>query len=849
MRFLSRLKKPNRTLLMQLIFTIVAFAAMAVMSYIFLSSTVRQSLVRHADSVLDATEDRIISTLQEFESTLDGFAEVTREMLLRGDSVEMLQKYMEEISSFAFLDGKKSSGIRDFFGYIEAVPGEPVLISGSQWDVPEGYQPEEQEWYRKATGTDGGVETKPYISETGETMYTYAKNILDEQGIRLGIVCLNVQIDLMGQNIVETALNQGGYGMLINQEGLVMFHPNEEFRGVNMRDSVIPIYIFAEEIGSGTEIFERPLISFKDEKAVVFFRTLRNGWHLGLVTPEKQYYRSIESIGFFLGILAAAFATILIGILIRLDAARAKSDEESRQKSAFLANMSHEIRTPINAIVGMTAIGKTVGAVERKDYCFSKIDDASRHLLGVINDILDISKIAANKIELSPTDFNFEKMLQQVVNVINFRVDEKRQKLSVYIDKTIPSVLYADDQRLAQILTNLLGNAVKFSPDNSPISLKARLLGEHDGLYTIQMEVKDEGIGISPDQQTRLFQSFQQAESSTTRKYGGTGLGLSISKSIVELMGGEMGVTSEMGKGSTFTFSVNVKRGDDTKYGLTVQNVNWENIRILTVDDDRDILEYFHEIVKSFGANCEVAMDAGEALHLVEQSGDYNVYFVDLKMPGVDGITLTKEIRAREKEPGHSIVIMISSADLSMVEDEARKAGVDKFLLKPIFPSAIADIINECIGIVNDKTQKSSIDINGLFEGRHILFAEDVEINYEIVRTLLEPTLATIDCAVNGAEAVQMFIREPEKYDLIFMDVQMPEMDGYEATRQIRSVNVPRAKKIPIIAMTANVFKEDIEKCFAVGMNAHLGKPLDMDSLLSVTMKYLNMPAESSENL
>ncbi len=525
-------------------------------------------------------------------------------------------------------------------------------------------------------------------------------------------------------------------------------------------------------------------------------------------------------------------------MLIRLDAARAKSDEESKQKSAFLANMSHEIRTPINAIVGMTAIGRTAGVLERKDYCFSKIDDASRHLLGVINDILDMSKIAANKIELSPTDFSFEKTLQQVVNVINFRLDEKRQKLSVYIDKSIPKVLYADDQRMAQVVTNLLSNAVKFTPEGGNIEVITRLVSDEDGVVTVEIEVIDDGIGISAEQQSILFQSFQQAESSTTRKYGGTGLGLSISKNVASMMGGDIKVRSEFGMGSSFAFTFNAQRGDDKKYGLAYQNVNWGNIRILTVDDDLDILEYFHEIVQGFGASCEVAAGAEEALRLVSENGSYNIYFVDLKMPDVDGIALTKEIKAREKEPGHSIVIMISSADLSAVEDEARKAGVDKFLLKPIFPSAIADVISECIGIVNDIMDETPLELNGIFKGRSILFAEDVEINREIVLALLEPTLIRIDCAVNGLEAVNKYMQSPG-YDMIIMDVQMPEMDGYEATRQIREREAGGSKHVPIIAMTANVFKEDVEKCIAAGMDGHLGKPIDMNDMLRVMMKYL----------
>jgi PAS domain S-box-containing protein len=382
----------------------------------------------------------------------------------------------------------------------------------------------------------------------------------------------------------------------------------------------------------------------------------------------------------------------------------------SRAKSSFLSNMSHEMRTPLNAIVGMTVIGRKAKDIERKNYALDKISDASAHLLGVISDVLDMSKIEANMLGLSPVEFRFEKMLQKVVSVINFRVNEKRQNLTVNLDDAIPAAIIADDQRLAQVVANLLSNAVKFTPEEGSISLTASLIGEENGICTIQVSVSDTGIGISEEQQKKLFNSFQQAESNTTRKYGGTGLGLAISKSIVEMMGGKIGIQSELGKGSVFTFTVQAQKAS-------------------YIEDNSD------------------ADDAAD----------------------------------------------------------------------------------------NGKT-----DITGIFEGSSILLVEDVYLNREIVMALLEPTRLSIDCAENGAEAVRMFTKNPDKYSLIFMDVQMPEMDGYDATRRIRAMDIPKAKTIPIVAMTANVFREDIEKCEAAGMDSHIGKPLDLDELLNKLRSYLN---------
>ncbi|MFP3040850.1 response regulator [Treponema primitia] len=523
--------------------------------------------------------------------------------------------------------------------------------------------------------------------------------------------------------------------------------------------------------------------------------------------------------------------------------AREEALSSTKAKGDFLANMSHEMRTPMNAIIGMTNIAKSSADPEKKDYCLSKIEDASNHLLGVINDVLDMSKIEANKFELSFTEFNFEKILQRVVNVNNFRVDEKEQNFTVKLDKNIPRTLIGDDQRLAQVITNLLSNAIKFTPQHGSIQLSTFFEKEENGVCTIRIEVRDSGIGISEEQQRKLFTSFEQADSNTSRRFGGTGLGLAISKRIVEMMDGHIWIVSELDKGSTFAFTIQAKRGSE-KNGLLRPGINWKNVRLLAVDDDSDIRSYFLDVAQQLGLRCDTAAGGIEALAMVEQKGSYDIYFVDWKMPGMDGVEFSRRVKERSSGTSgvsqpESVVIMISAAEWSTVMDEARRAGVDKFLSKPLFPSAIADCINECLGAENvlaENQQPGQID---RFEGSHLLLAEDIDINREIVLALLEPTAIVIDTAENGREAVERFSQNPDKYDMIFMDIQMPEMDGYEATRRIRALDNKRAKEIPIIAMTANVFREDIERCLEAGMNGHVGKPLAMDEVLTKLRTYL----------
>ncbi|GHT34858.1 hypothetical protein FACS189427_02970 [Planctomycetales bacterium] len=391
--------------------------------------------------------------------------------------------------------------------------------------------------------------------------------------------------------------------------------------------------------------------------------------------------------------------------------ARQQAVLASAAKSTFLSNMSHEIRTPMNAIIGMTAIARSSDEIIKKDYCLNKINEASTLLLGIINDILDMSKIEANKLEIVNQEFELEHFLSQVINIINFRVEEKEQQFSVFVDKHLPKIIDSDEQRLSQVLTNLLSNAAKFTPEHGSISLTMKLLDEKDEQCLIQFNISDTGIGLTEEQQSRLFSSFEQADKSTSRKFGGTGLGLAISKRIVEMLGGTIWVTSQIGHGASFGFTIRCKR-------------------------------------KSFD-----------------------------------------------------------------------NANIDR-----------------CIA---GSRKKIPLDIKGIFEGKTILIAEDVKVNREIIKAQLAETKVDIDFAVDGRSAISIFSAASSKYDMIFMDMQMPEVDGIEATASIRKLNIPEAEKIPIVAMTANVFKEDIDKCIAAGMNDHVGKPLDIQIVIDKMKRYI----------
>lgn len=521
--------------------------------------------------------------------------------------------------------------------------------------------------------------------------------------------------------------------------------------------------------------------------------------------------------------------------------AKERAEENAKAKSNFLANMSHEIRTPMNAIIGMMNLAMGCDDIERIKYCLGKIDDASTHLLGVINDILDMSKIDAGKLELSQSDFVVEKMLQRVCDIINFRAEQKKQDFLIKVDKDVPVAIKTDQQRLSQVLTNLLSNAVKFTPDEGKIGLQIHMVEETDQTCKLLFEVTDTGIGMSDEQIAKLFQSFEQADSSISRRFGGTGLGLAISKNIVGLMGGTIGVDSKPDVGSRFYFTVTVQKGKADYKTRLRPGINWNKIRLLVVDDAPEVREYFKDIAANMGLFCKTASNGYEACDIIENEEAYHILFVDWMMPEMDGLELTRRIRERYGE--NIIIIMISVAEWSVIEESATKIGVNNFISKPLLPSRIIDCINENIGHesygIEERKEKEEYAPDE-FIGKKILLVEDIEINREIMIGLLDETGIQIEIAENGLIACEKFAKNPSAYDLIFMDIHMPEMDGYEATTQIRSMVLPQSKNVPIIAMTANVFKEDIEKCLEVGMDDHIGKPIDWDTLMAKLRYYFN---------
>ena len=508
-------------------------------------------------------------------------------------------------------------------------------------------------------------------------------------------------------------------------------------------------------------------------------------------------------------------------------------------KSEFLSRMSHEIRTPMNAIIGMTAIAKKSDDVVKIKECLRKVDDSSRQLLSIINDVLDMSKIESGKFEITSYEFDFERMIQNVINVVQVRMNEKHQRFLLDFNISYKRKMISDELRLSQVLINLLGNAVKFTPDLGTIKLKIDETTLEDDTSLLHVEVIDNGIGITPEAQGRLFTSFEQVDGSTSRKFGGTGLGLAICKKIVTLMDGTIWLESEIGKGSSFIFEVKVKWGSEHQPYANKTGIK-DDMRILVIDDSAAALEYYKEIISGFSFMCDAVLSGREGLKLIEKSlengNPYNVLLLDWRMDDMDGFETAVEIKRLMNDDIE--ILIVSSVDWIDIEEDMSKIDLTHFLPKPVLPTVLYNTIT---GLTANVTESSEGKKIGGYDwsGKKMLLVEDIEINREIIISVLTDTNIDIESAENGEIACEMFRKNGDIYDIILMDIQMPVLDGLEATRRIRMMKTAKSADIPIIAMTANAFKEDIDNCINAGMNSHIAKPIDADTICDDIAKYL----------
>ena len=507
------------------------------------------------------------------------------------------------------------------------------------------------------------------------------------------------------------------------------------------------------------------------------------------------------------------------------------AETANKAKSSFLSNMSHEIRTPMNAIIGLDNIALNDPDIsEQTRNYLEKIGTSAHHLLGIINDILDMSRIESGRIVIKHEEFSFSKALEQVNTIISGQCRDKGLHYDCRTKGKIDEYYIGDDMKLRQVMINILGNAVKFTPEGGSVTFIIEDVARMDNKATLRFTISDTGIGMSKEYLPRLFEAFSQEDASTTSKYGSTGLGMPITKNIVELMNGHIEVASEKDVGTTFTVTITLGQANHMILDSESVDLHPHEMSVLVIDDDRIACDHAQLILGQLGISCDMVLSGKDAVEMVKmrhaRREDYNLILVDWKMPDMDGLETTRRIRAIV---GHDTpIIILTSYNWDDIEEDARKAGVDTFAAKPLFAGTVMDEFREAFKKKNAKLARETADLTG----RRVLLAEDVAVNAEIMMMVLSMREMQVDHAENGRIAVEMFAgHQPGYYDAILMDMRMPEMDGLEATRLIRAMDRKDAKEIPIVALTANAFDEDVQNSMQAGLNAHLSKPVEPEIL------------------
>ena len=576
------------------------------------------------------------------------------------------------------------------------------------------------------------------------------------------------------------------------------------------------------------------LLNSKEEKMLLAYTPVAatTGWTLLSLIPESDLNVNTEN-WLLIGSISAALVVLFIIDLLfiqsfnkKLRIAAMAADAANKAKTDFLSTMSHDIRTPMNAIIGLTAIAQNnLDDTEATGENLRKIGLASNHLLTLINDILDISKVESGKLSLSPVTFSIVETVENLVNLSQPMIKEKNLDFNFRTNRMEKEYLYADQLRLNQIYINILSNAVKYTEPGGSVNVdlweEESRIPDH---IKLTYQVSDTGIGMSPEFMERMYQPFSRQTDSRVNSIQGTGLGLTITKRMVDLMGGTLDCQSEQGKGTTFTIIIDIPVSDRQR-----DDIRLDPIDVLVVDDDEVFLQTAADTLGSLGAATECAKSGVEAIEMIskrhKEGRNYNVVILDWKMPDLDGIETIRRIRADLDE--NVPILLISAYDRSEIEDAAKAAGANGFVSKPLFRSTLYDNINQLLG-KKVKSVEPEEDYSDL-EGIRILVAEDNDINWEIIQATLAMFGISSDHAENGRICVDI-INKAEKgyYTLIFMDVQMPEMNGLDATRTIRKLENPYAASIPIIAMTADAFSENIAECLNAGMDGHIAKPIDI---------------------
>ncbi|WP_325213550.1 hybrid sensor histidine kinase/response regulator [Oscillibacter sp.] len=691
-----------------------------------------------------------------------------------------------------------------------------------------------------------------------------AEYIMSDGTVATALVA-SLPADYIAETLSLYSENTLVYSHIIRRDGTFVIRSGDAFRE-NYFDRIQAMF---EEQGESGEQYIRELeaamdagedyttlLTFGSERRHLQCNKLPySEWFLIAVLPYGQLDESVNQLSrtwlymAFLGCAVVLTALFLVFLqysrllqeqMAELEKARKEAVHANKAKSEFLSNMSHDIRTPMNAIVGMTAIASAnIDDKQQVQNCLKKITLSSRHLLGLINDVLDMSKIESGKLTLNMDQVSLREVMDSIVSIAQPQVRSKHQQFDVFIHDISTENVCCDSVRLNQVLLNILGNALKFTPDGGliQVSLYEESSPKGEDYVRTHILVKDNGIGMTPEFKAKIFESFVREDSARVRRTEGSGLGMAITKYIVDTMGGTIAVESELGQGSEFHVTLDLQRAETPEEEMILPEWN-----ILVVDDDQQLCESTTASLKSIGVKADWALNAEKALEMLDHRAQlrdhYHIILLDWKLPDMDGITAAKEIRRRFGD--ETPIMLISAYDWSEIETEAKDAGITGFISKPLFRSTLFYGLKPFIDNAGAAAEQLHEEKYADFTGRRILLAEDNDLNWEIANELLSDLGMELDWAENGRICADKFEASPVGfYDAVLMDLRMPVMTGYEATEAIRNMDRPD-KDIPIIAMTADAFSEDIKKCLDAGMNAHVAKPIDIREVSRLLEKFIN---------
>jgi signal transduction histidine kinase/CheY-like chemotaxis protein/HPt (histidine-containing phosphotransfer) domain-containing protein len=817
-----------------MVFIFLAFAVMVITSYMYVSHIERDHLVRNANDAITNTQIQIETELLEPEATLGVIAETIRIMIMNGYEKEKVLKYIVTISKNVQSGvDKRKIGIIGCYGFFDVYDG--MFMTGNEtWVPPEDFDPKARPWYTAAIEANGDIAITPLYEDlyTNEVSIGFTRRIFDDEGNPLGVVCLAITLERIRDHAINTHVTDDSYGILGDEELHVLAHPHPGFLGRSLRDMNDGEAI-ADILSRGETISERRATDYTGNQSVLFARSLENGWVMAVIAYAKQYYQSVTNIAILLSALGLLMALILNAALIRLAAAKNKSDSESRQKSNFLATMSHEIRTPMNAILGITEIQMQNKSIPKEaSEALSKIYHSGYSLLGIINDILDLSKIEAGKLELLPIKYDVASLIYDTTQLNIMRIGSKPIKFDLYVDPFTPTELLGDELRIKQVLNNLLSNAFKYTEKGEVmLSISAEYEDREKAPYvSLTFYVRDTGQGMSKEQINRLFDEYSRFNSEVNRMTEGTGLGMSITKQLVQMMNGSISVQSEPGRGTTFIVHLPQGNVGATPLGKEVS----ENLRqfkfssisqmktaqtvqimrepmpygsVLIVDDVETNLYVAKGLMSPYGLTIDVAESGYEAIGKIKAGKIYDIIFMDHMMPHMDGIETTKAIR----EMGYEKPIIALTANAVTGQAEMFLSnGFDDFISKPIDIRQLNMVLNK---LIRDKQPPEVLEN-----------ARTMELN-KSVESAPGPAIDT--------ELARIFIRDAEKAIGVLETVCNKRNALADDDIQLYIINIHAMK-----SALANIGEDELS-AFAKRLEA-AGRDQNVEVITNETYDFLN---------